>query len=301
MPTVERIRHDSSRYRALYENAEVRTVFADPRFLGAIEETLDLDSATYTSRSEGEAALTVWYRRLGPFRRFTHPAVCYYSAAVMRGTTSGDVDALASVIAKSGAIRVQMPPAPRADLVRAAWSARPFATYRMATDELDPGNWSASRRRLFSKHQDVLQVTSCDARDVARWSAKAYARHDRGAPFRENRLVKLIEMLRKEGLVETLAVRSEGRSVGAVAVLVDDLRGYYWLSGSEPGAAMTVLLGSVFDDLRARGLGFDFLGANTPSIAEFKRRFGGQLVTHHHLHPMRGEITGIVKRIFARR
>ena len=59
---------------------------------------------------------------------------------------------------------------------------------------------------------------------------------------------------------------------------------HYWIAGSPPGPAMTVLLGHTLPRLRDAGLQrFDFVGANTPSIAEFKRHFGPTLTPYFHL------------------
>ena len=56
-------------------------------------------------------------------------------------------------------------------------------------------------------------------------------------------------------------------------------RAHYWVVGSEPGPAMAVLVGHATDVLRARGVRrVHFGGANTPSVAEFKRNFGWHLV-----------------------
>jgi hypothetical protein len=47
---------------------------------------------------------------------------------------------------------------------------------------------------------------------------------------------------------------------------------------------MTVLLAEALPRLRADGLAaFDFVGANTPSIAEFKRRLGPALVPYFRI------------------
>ena len=70
----------------------------------------------------------------------------------------------------------------------------------------------------------------------------------------------------------------------AFALLCDDRSASYWVTGSSPGPAMTVLLGSVFPLLEAQGLeSFDWIGANTPSIAEFKRRFGAMLTPYFRI------------------
>ncbi|HET6566995.1 MAG TPA: hypothetical protein VFG50_03460, partial [Rhodothermales bacterium] len=53
-------------------------------------------------------------------------------------------------------------------------------------------------------------------------------------------------------------------------------------AGSEPGPAMSVLLANMLPALASSGMRtFDYQGANTPSIAEFKRRMGARLVSYY--------------------
>jgi hypothetical protein len=56
---------------------------------------------------------------------------------------------------------------------------------------------------------------------------------------------------------------------------------FYWIVGSSPGPSMTILIAHVFEHCAANNIRrFDFVGANTPSIADFKRRFGPKLTTY---------------------
>ena len=75
--------------------------------------------------------------------------------------------------------------------------------------------------------------------------------------------------------------RRDGVPEAGLAALTDGRTAHYWLAGSVPGAAMTVLLAEAFTRLAEEGVTtFDFAGANTPSIAEFKRKFGSTLVPY---------------------
>jgi hypothetical protein len=70
----------------------------------------------------------------------------------------------------------------------------------------------------------------------------------------------------------------------ALVVAHDGQTAFYWIAGSDPGPAMTVLLAYTLPQLRHDGITtFDFMGANVPSIAEFKRRFGPALQIYHHV------------------
>jgi len=66
------------------------------------------------------------------------------------------------------------------------------------------------------------------------------------------------------------------------AVIVDGDHAYDWIAGTNPQLedehANQLLVWEIFKRLSAEGVQrFDFLGANTPSIVEFKRAFGGEL------------------------
>ena len=84
------------------------------------------------------------------------------------------------------------------------------------------------------------------------------------------------------GLCRLFVTRDgSGQAVAAVGFLVHNKAVYYWLAGSRPGPAMTILLSSALPALAATGAeAFDFVGGNTPSIAEFKRRLGAIPITY---------------------
>ena len=76
---------------------------------------------------------------------------------------------------------------------------------------------------------------------------------------------------------------NEEQWVSTLVALHDERTALDWIAGSRPGPAMTVLLAGVLERLAADGLErFDFGGANVPTIAEFKRKFGGHLVPYFH-------------------
>ena len=78
---------------------------------------------------------------------------------------------------------------------------------------------------------------------------------------------------------------SGGAPEAGLIVLRDGASACYWIAGSVPGPAMTVLLGHVLSRLQAEGVRyFDFVGANVPPVAEFKRHFGPKLVPYLRAH-----------------
>ena len=93
------------------------------------------------------------------------------------------------------------------------------------------------------------------------------------------------EAVRDAGLSETfLAESAEGKP----ACMVVFVRGfdtlYAWISGADPqfdrSGAISLLYWRVFQEMASEFPRFDFVGANIPSIAKFKRGFGGELVRY---------------------
>ena len=165
------------------------------------------------------------------------------------------------------------------------WRVSPRFTYTLSPAE-GRADWSSSTRRTFNKYGDVCEVRedSSAAVQVVRCCRKSYARHGRKLPASSEALVRLVESLRERGMARLFTLRRAGRLEGGLALLHDGNTAHYWIAGSKPGPAMTVLLGRALGTLYASGITiFDFVGANNPSIAEFKRRFGARLTPYYCL------------------
>jgi len=86
------------------------------------------------------------------------------------------------------------------------------------------------------------------------------------------------------GLAHATAVVSPAGATAAVVVFVADGDLLYaWVAGADPehnaSGALSLLYCRVLEQTRARV--FDFAGANMPSIAFFKRGFGGELAAYY--------------------
>ena len=105
--------------------------------------------------------------------------------------------------------------------------------------------------------------------------------------------------LQECGLVRifTVAPSKNAAPTAGVALLHDGEQAFYWIAGSVPGPSMTVLIGRLLLELKAAGVDcFDFAGANTPSIAEFKRRFGATLTPYFAVTRRPNRLLGAVTR-----
>lgn len=293
------------------------TPFSDERFVAGLSAVFGW-SVRRVDTTSGLHALLV-ERHTGPLREIVLPPFAPWSALAVSATAaSGPISSDASTNAgRAGAGLTQLcgqlkaqgvpallslPPAWPGPLpTLPGWSVRERETAVLATGDLDSvlSAYSSSARRTFRKHEDAFvceerseQAASGSSVEsaihaVVALVAEAYQRHGRtipgGAP---SRLADLAQLMVGCGRarVYTARNRTEGRVDAGIVALHRGETAWYWLSGSVPGPAMTVLVAHVAADLAGHGIQhFDLMGANTPSIAEFKRRLGAERVGYQHL------------------
>ena len=168
-----------------------------------------------------------------------------------------------------------------------SWKTTPLYTYHvdLSNPRSIQDSWSTSTKRAFKKHapNHKLSENPEAIRQALQLAQASYSRHGRSLPLPLERLQKLTSHLHKAGMIRvfTLIPDTEKEPTAAVALLHDREVAYYWLAGSVPGHSMTVLLGCLLPKLAEEGFRlFDFVGANTPPIAEFKRRLGPTLIPY---------------------
>lgn len=229
-------------------------------------------------------------KRRGPFVASALPPVCPVHrpllAAPLRETDSHDrTSPLDRLLARLDAEVDQATFALGDDDVRpyawAGWSVTPRSTYRLAFGGEAPlAGFSSSTRRNVRRERGRFEIVEGPefAADAVRLMVEGYQRHDAELGLDPARLVRLAEAFERAGLARTLAARRGGVTEAAFVAPSDGRTAAYWIAGSEPGYAMTVLIAHALDLFRAEGAeAFDFVGANTPPIAEFKRQFGPAL------------------------
>jgi hypothetical protein len=170
------------------------------------------------------------------------------------------------------------------------WTASPLYTYTLDLAQFDPGlsSWSESARRTFRKHADAYAFSNDNGSEerIIELNAQRYRKSSRPIPASPARTLQLVQQLERSQLVRAYSVQrhDEQDPSGGLLVVRSETEAYYWLAGSVPGPAMTVLLGRLLPLLKSEGIRtFDFVGANTQSIAEFKRRLGPTLTPYFAL------------------
>ncbi|MFK7849153.1 MAG: GNAT family N-acetyltransferase [Rhodothermales bacterium] len=236
-----------------------------------------------------EAGALVFYKKQGPFKRVVVPAFTQYSSLILAQETHASAPVI--LLLKSLAIsfddlRFHCHPA-IADtgyFEQAKWQKKAYNTYQidLLTYDSALAGWSKSARRNYNKHQQNYSFTE-NAQAINQCitlCAEGYGRNNRTFPADAQALLDIASDLEIHQMVRcfTVSLQDSEKPEAGIVILHDAHTAYYWIAGSKPGPAMTVLIGKVLKELKhAEFETFDFVGANTPSIAEFKRRFGPTL------------------------
>lgn len=263
-----------------YATALTYHMGVDARYWILSDETQDL------------AGLLVFSKKQGPFSRAIVPGFTPFNPLIsIHGLPSPAplLKLLENVSATFDDLRLHFPPsyADTRPLKLLGWQTQIFHTYLIDLESYDIArtSWSESTRRNYKKNvddfafrQDESALDACLALCV-----EGYKRNGRIFPVAPQQLRSVASALRKKGMIQTFVVSSEkdAEPEAGVVVLHDGKTACYWIAGSVPGPAMTVLIGRLLEHLKASNFElFDFIGANTPGIAEFKRRFGPVLTPY---------------------
>lgn len=283
----------TAHWPTLYEAGPYRTPFAQPAYIQALADALGY-TAEPVGYFEGEHLLAGVYcftRRVGPYRMATVPPLTAFTPVLLAAAAGPETAEvlLDHLKRRYGLTHLHLHPALHGQVQTPGWTHRTLFTdwIDLQTDEIT-ARWSASARRLFRKHEAAFTVAESPSSipDLVAHCGRSYARHGRKLPVPAPRLTALVDTLHADGLVRVFAATPHGATQpeAVVGLLHDGHTACYWLAGSTPGPAMTVLLGQVLQQLQSEGYtGFDFVGANTPTIAEFKRRFGGTRLPYTRL------------------
>lgn len=294
-------------WEALVAQSPQATACSHLAFGAAVEEALRLPAwvAAVWEEERLRAGALLFEKRRGPFRAAALPPLVQFVTplldAPLRDTDvhhrRSALDALLGLLHEAfhqTTLVLHPSLADARPLLWAGWDVRPAYTYRLDLSRHEPitKGWSSTPKHTLKKDAGLFDIRE-GLDEVEAAVALVEGSHDR----REHALgtstaalAGLVRALDGAGLVRVFVARRGGTPEAGLFVLTDGRTAHYWLAGSVPGPAMTVLVGHVMERFREEGTAyFDFVGANTPSIAEFKRKFGGRLVPYfrarHTAHP----------------
>ncbi|MCH7638347.1 MAG: GNAT family N-acetyltransferase [Bacteroidetes bacterium] len=258
-------------------------------------------------RQGWQAAAPVFEKRRGPFKAAALPHVTPVLSPLLSGTIHeteinqrrSSLDVLLRGLTDTyDQVTLQLHPSitDARPFAWAGWTVTPRYTHVADLTVDDPvAAWSKSVRytirteaERFRIEEDQKQAEAGIALMEAGYERKAMAL---GLP--RSTLTALVRRLAQDGLVRVFAAtRDDDSSPEAVAIIAHDGQtAHYWIAGSKPGPAMGVLLADVVPRLKQDGItSLDFTGANVPSVAEFKRKYGTELrsyfLVRHVSHPL---------------
>ena len=308
---------DDLGYARLWASSPQRTVFAHPQVLAAVGEVFGLTTHVVAA-PDGEglaAALPVFEKRRGPFKAAAlPPLVPVVSPLLAEPLRENEVHARRSPLDvllnhlgtryAQASLLLHPTLTDARPLLWGGWSVTPRTTYVLNLLESEDvlQHWSDGPRRTARQHADTYTVVEDRAHTetaVALMEA-SYRRHGEELGLDSEAVRRLAWKLTDSGHARVFAAISHETDVHEAALVIahDERTAYYWLAGSQPGPAMTVLLAHVLPRLRYDGItAFDFMGANVPSIAEFKRRFGARLTPYYHARYVGGRTLRVLDRL----
>ncbi len=237
--------------------------------------------------------------RWGLRKSFTPPFSVYGDIALHQRAVSdpkvwSDVaTALATLGADAAYSRWAMPP----DIVdvrpwqEAGWTAVVRYTRRVPTT--DEGQlWSgisrAARKQIRKAERSGVTInTTHDVTPLVETMVATSQMKGLALPCPQQHMRNAFETLLADANVELTVATHQGKPAAAVMTGADELLGYdLWagtgVAGRELGAA-SLLRWEVLRSLVGTVEQFEFNGANIPSVAQFKKGFGGTKVVYHQV------------------
>jgi lipid II:glycine glycyltransferase (peptidoglycan interpeptide bridge formation enzyme) len=170
------------------------------------------------------------------------------------------------------------------------WHSLPQYTYVNSLSDLTK-TWallSSSLRRKISRAEEsrFSVVEKDDPALLLKFQEMSYAKAGLKPVLPSSMFKNFCGVVRRANLLRIYsAVDAEANVHAERAVIIHNNRAYDWIAGmnlqieDEHGAQF--LMWEILKRLSAEGVRtFDFLGANTPRVMEFKRSFGGMFLTY---------------------
>ncbi len=293
-------RSAQSEWVRLREQSSTRSPFNDPDFIHAVWSAQDADPNVLFVERESDtiAACVVFEKKRGPFTYAGLPPFVPFTPLVLGASIrESDVNQHRSILDSLEAglrerydqVQLQLPiqirdPRP---FTWNGWNVNPFFTpIAPLPDSAQPSTWSKGTAQLIGNHANDYSISSevSDITDIVGLVENSYVNNDRSLPSKPAAVETMIKRLVSSGIAVPYLARANGSGLAEAGVIAlrDGPDSFYWMAGSSRGPAMTVLLKTMLTELHESGCtSIDFVGANTASIAEFKRHFNTSLVQYY--------------------
>ncbi len=278
-----------ARYQTLWERT--RGVFTSLRYADAANDAFGLHSQLCFDGDD--AALIMYLKGIRSLRRIVVPPCTQYSGLVFRNVPpshlihrqKSPLDQLLMCAEQvSRRVDLVIPLDDPRTVQWRGWDVHPRFTYLINLSTTSTDRWSSRAQRIWKSNASKYQFTEDNSytAQVIELCAGSYKRHGRSLPTHPSTLNAITRAMGEWARV--FVVLKDGKPEAGAIILHDEHTAHYWIAGSIPGPAMTVLIGHVLPHLSDSGITmFDFVGANTPSIAEFKRSFDPVLTQYYYL------------------
>jgi len=282
--------HDASAYEALWERAFLRTPFTRLSYLRAISVASGRRLDVWGAWESGRLVAALPLFAASPFRRVLPPPLTPYTEPVLEAFPPGArihdrtsiLDALiAALQSHYHAFALHLPPTwPDArSFTWAGCRSEVLYTYRIPLDQ--PFALARVRKREAKESGEIFPAEASHLTNALELSMQ---RQRRALPLPSNNLAEALPEILRHGL----AFRTEHPNGAASMSLLTPEGAFDFLAGGEPGPGRAALLLHQMAYAKAVGCTFfDLCGANTPSIAEYKRGFGGVLTPYTRVVWMR--------------
>lgn len=292
------MQHTSVHTVALKEHPEVwdrlhavsanATVFSSTKWLLAMAEAFQRRTEAFVIQvgDAPVAGIPLLVHRRGPLRIAAPLPISLY-AGFLQAADVLPLDQLLEHVEKRFhfiSLSASLPEQYRRTFGTRGWWLRRQQTIRLDVSDMQSvwnGYAQSLRRKLRRAEEASFQLDNDPPTvEIVRMFEQSYLRHGNLPPIPGTIITPWLNLLRQRGIARCFAARHpDGRCAAVRVVVAEGGTLYDWLAGADPSVAPSAshwLLHSVIAWHSARDFQlFDFMGANTPGVTDFKRSFGG--------------------------
>lgn len=276
------------------------TVFSSAEWLRFAAETRGMELLIHAVHDNGKliCAIPIFQKRVLGIRIATSDPLTPYNnllLAPMAGNESQHLQAIEAALrfATAGAGYTSLSLHPECNDLRpfswAGWTVQHLYTYVIDIQDIEKvwDGYSSSLRRKLRRAEDggISVNESTNIKLLLEQYRYSYSRHGIKPPIPAPLVQKWVEGAMRLGGRLFVAFDRNGTPLASRLIIQRHPHVYDWIAGSseqsEAVSANHALIHTILKTSSQEGFTtFDFRGANTPGVIEFKRSFGGTLVPY---------------------